>query len=232
MIVPSTQCYDEYMRRLISFFGTIAILIVIFGTMYAVTQRMLRTDANTPQIQLAEDTAANLNANIAPATMTHEKVDIAKSLAPFVNIYDQSGKIIAGSGYLDGTLIAPPKGVLTASDTAAYHAVTWQPRPDTRIAAVTVHSDKYYVLSGRSLKEVEKNEDYTLFLTLAGGKKIEIPFQLIVVFSTNLNPATLADAASPPRRPRVACSTPGSPCAKPACKKQYPLPGACVLLPD
>ena len=33
------------------------------------------------------------------------------------------------------------------------------------------------------------------FLTLAGGKKIEIPFELIVVFSTNLNPATLADAA-------------------------------------
>ena len=33
------------------------------------------------------------------------------------------------------------------------------------------------------------------FLTLAGGKKIEIPFELIVVFSTNLDPATLADAA-------------------------------------
>src|SRR4029077_18047590 len=32
------------------------------------------------------------------------------------------------------------------------------------------------------------------FLTLAGGKKLEIPFELIVVFSTNLNPATLADA--------------------------------------
>jgi predicted ATPase with chaperone activity len=33
------------------------------------------------------------------------------------------------------------------------------------------------------------------FLTLAGGKKIEIPFELIVVFSTNMDPATLADAA-------------------------------------
>lgn len=33
------------------------------------------------------------------------------------------------------------------------------------------------------------------FLTLAGGKKIEIPFELIVVFSTNLDPAALADAA-------------------------------------
>jgi energy-coupling factor transporter ATP-binding protein EcfA2 len=33
------------------------------------------------------------------------------------------------------------------------------------------------------------------FLSLAGGKKIEIPFELIVVFSTNMDPATLVDAA-------------------------------------
>jgi len=33
------------------------------------------------------------------------------------------------------------------------------------------------------------------FLTLAGGRKIEIPFELFVVFATNLDPSTLADAA-------------------------------------
>jgi predicted ATPase with chaperone activity len=33
------------------------------------------------------------------------------------------------------------------------------------------------------------------FLTLAGGKKVEIPFELLVVFATNLDPVTLADAA-------------------------------------
>lgn len=33
------------------------------------------------------------------------------------------------------------------------------------------------------------------FLTLAGGKKIEIPFELVVVFATNLSPETLADEA-------------------------------------
>jgi predicted ATPase with chaperone activity len=32
-------------------------------------------------------------------------------------------------------------------------------------------------------------------LTLAGGKKFEIPFELFVVFSTNLDPSTLADEA-------------------------------------
>ena len=33
------------------------------------------------------------------------------------------------------------------------------------------------------------------FLTLAGGKKFEIPFDLFVVFATNLDPAKLADDA-------------------------------------
>jgi predicted ATPase with chaperone activity len=33
------------------------------------------------------------------------------------------------------------------------------------------------------------------FLTLAGGKKIEIPFDLLVVFATNLNPADMVDEA-------------------------------------
>jgi predicted ATPase with chaperone activity len=33
------------------------------------------------------------------------------------------------------------------------------------------------------------------FLTLAGGKKIEIPFELVVVFATNLQPENLADEA-------------------------------------
>jgi predicted ATPase with chaperone activity len=33
------------------------------------------------------------------------------------------------------------------------------------------------------------------FLTLTGGKKVEIPFELLIVFATNLDPSTLADAA-------------------------------------
>ena len=33
------------------------------------------------------------------------------------------------------------------------------------------------------------------FLTLAGGKKIEIPFDMLVVFATNLDPARLVDEA-------------------------------------
>jgi predicted ATPase with chaperone activity len=33
------------------------------------------------------------------------------------------------------------------------------------------------------------------FLTLSGGKKIEIPFEMLIVFATNMDPADLVDAA-------------------------------------
>lgn len=33
------------------------------------------------------------------------------------------------------------------------------------------------------------------FLTLAGGKKVEIPFEMLVVFATNMDPSQLVDAA-------------------------------------
>ena len=33
------------------------------------------------------------------------------------------------------------------------------------------------------------------FLTLAGGKKVEIPFELLVVFATNMDPSKLVDPA-------------------------------------
>jgi energy-coupling factor transporter ATP-binding protein EcfA2 len=47
-------------------------------------------------------------------------------------------------------------------------------------------------LFNRWMTPLERGYD---FLTLAGGKKFEVPFDLFVVFATNLNPADLADEA-------------------------------------
>src|SRR5438045_1128517 len=74
----------------------------------------------------------------------------------------------AASGYLDGRTPAVPYGVLTAAKGRDYHMVTWQPAGDVRIAAVTVAAKNYYVLSGRSLKEVEHNEARTMILCAFG----------------------------------------------------------------
>ena len=62
-----------------------------------------------------------------------------------------------------------PYGVLTNADNKPYHSVTWQPRAGVRIASVSTAARDYYVLSGRSLIEVEKNAARTLQLSLLGG---------------------------------------------------------------
>ena len=144
------------------------LLFVPFGTIYATVQQSQRSDANSPQIQMAEDTSAALNGGGEPLAFTFGKVDMKTSLAPFTIIYDKKGNVVAGSGYLNGKVPKPPLGTLTASNGQTYSAVTWEPQDNVRIASVTVAAKNYYVLSGRSLTEVEKNEAKTLELAFAG----------------------------------------------------------------
>jgi hypothetical protein len=150
------------MKRIIPWLGAALILVIIFGTIYGVVQQSQRSAANQPQIQIAEDTSAYLNKGFDPRLLAQGHVNMNTSLAPFVIIYDKTGRIVAGNGYLNGRIPKAPLGVLTSSIGQPYNAVTWQPQEDARVASVTVSANKYYVLSGRSLTEVEKNEDLTL----------------------------------------------------------------------
>jgi hypothetical protein len=145
------------------------VLTITFGTVYAVVQQVLRFSANDPQIQLAEDTAAALDGGATPAQLFSTKVSLNRSLAPFVIIYDKTGAVVAGNGELNGRVPKAPIGVLQAAANKPYNAVTWQPQGDLRIAAISVVADKYYVLSGRSLKEVESREQEAIYMSLGGG---------------------------------------------------------------
>ncbi len=147
---------------------TAALLIIImFGTSYAVVQQAQREDANSPQIQLAEDTARSLDAG--RALESYSVVDMDTSLKPFVIVYDKAGKPVAGSGRLGKSLAKAPIGILRAAEVdKPYHAVTWQPQANVRVAAVTVAAKDYYVLSGRSLTEVEKNEAHSFDIAALG----------------------------------------------------------------
>ena len=168
--ITSFPCYNRYMKKLIAGLSAVGILIIIFGTIYAVAQQVQRSDANYPQIQIAEDAAAEINTNHDPYTASIlTPVDMRSSLAPFTIVYDKTGHVVSGSGYLNGKVPKAPLGMLADSKGETYHAVTWQPQKDVRIASVTVAAKNYYVLSGRSLTEVEKNETNTLQIALIGG---------------------------------------------------------------
>lgn len=137
----------------------IGVVTVVFGAIYITQQQSLRIGANDPQIQIAEDAVAALNADSVPESFMNGKVDMSNSLAPFVIIYDKSGKVVGGTGYLDGKIPVVPLGVLENSKGKDYNGVTWQPKSGVRIASVGVAAKNYYVLSGRSLNEVEKRID-------------------------------------------------------------------------
>ena len=147
---------------------TVILVSIIFSTIYTITQQSLRLNANDPQIQIAEDTASQIEEGKQPSDVITGKVDISKSLSPFVIVYDKSGNIISGNGYLNGQIAGAPFGILENANNTKYHYVTWQPQNDTRIATVEVNTPNYYILSGRSLSEIEKRENLIFQLCLMG----------------------------------------------------------------
>ena len=161
-----------------------AVATGISGLVYVAVQQDFRQSANDPQIQMAEDAAALLASgqppqSVVPAT----NVDIAKSLAPFTMVFDDSGRTIASSAQLDGDIPLLPPGVFTPARARGEIRFTWQPAPEARSAVVIVHyagEHPGFVLAGRSLREVEKRQRAlmaevgvawvaTLWLALAGA---------------------------------------------------------------
>ncbi|MGD0753029.1 MAG: hypothetical protein ABSA23_16675 [Anaerolineales bacterium] len=88
---------------------------------------------------MAEDAASHLNAgasmdSVVPST----KVEVADSLAPFLIVFDNSGKVLASSATLHGKLPAYPMGALDYARQNGQNRVTWQPEAGVRMATVVV----------------------------------------------------------------------------------------------
>lgn len=137
------------------------VLTTISGLIYISVQQALRQGANDPQIQIAQDLADNLQNGKIAQDLVGAQVDLRKSLATFVIVFDDSGKPIAASAMLDGRIPTPPVGVFTYTKQNKQDRITWEPKPNVREAAVLVRfegSNPGFVLVGRSLSEVEKRE--------------------------------------------------------------------------
>jgi hypothetical protein len=130
------------------------------GLAYLLVQQSLRMSANDPQIQMAEDAAAALNSGAsAESVLPAEKVELTASLAPFLIVYNDSGKLLASSATLHGAAPVYPSGVLDYVRQHGEDRVTWQPESGIRMATVVTRYDKGFVMAGRSLREVEIRVD-------------------------------------------------------------------------
>jgi hypothetical protein len=161
---------------------------ILFGVVYAVNQQMSRQSANDPQIRVAEDAVHNLeNGAALESVVPKEKIDLEKSLATFIIVYNNAHEPVVGSALLGGKIPTPPKGVFEYTDNYTVNRITWQPRSDLRYAVVMykyVAPQSGYVLVGRSLREVE-HRDSLLAMMLAGalGFTLLTSYVLIVILN-------------------------------------------------
>ena len=139
------------------------IISALCALVYLVEQQVLRMGANDPQIQWAEDAATALTkGSSAESVIPVNKVNIAASLAPFMIVFDDSGKPVASSALLHDQIPAYPVGVFDYVRKNGKDRVTWQPEPGVRIASVVVAysgAQNGFVMAGRSLRETEKRID-------------------------------------------------------------------------
>lgn len=141
-----------------------ALITLVCGIVYVSVHQNFRSSANDPQIQMAEDAAEALENGVAIVTILgNSKVEIEKSLAPYLVMYDQAGKPVAGSGELNGKLPTLPEGVFKYAKNKGEDRITWQPEKGIRSAIVVVpynspNAQGGFVMAGRSLREVEKRE--------------------------------------------------------------------------
>ncbi len=163
----------------------VAGLIAIFTvTIYGAGQQILRQDANDPQIQVAEDLANNLSSGqLTPQTaaVSNNKIDISKSLALFLIIYDNSKNVASSTAILDGQTPILPPGILENVNQWGEERLTWQPQNNVRIATIVKKYSNGYVLVGRNLREVEIRE-HNLMLKVAGAGLLALVFSTIMLF--------------------------------------------------
>ncbi|OGK19313.1 hypothetical protein A3G67_01525 [Candidatus Roizmanbacteria bacterium RIFCSPLOWO2_12_FULL_40_12] len=143
---------------------------LICSLVFSAVQQDLRQSANDPQIQLAEDGAYKIEKGFPPShVLPSDQVEISRSLAPYVIVFDSKGNYLASSATLDGKPPTLPVGVFGHAKENGQHRVTWQPRPDVRSAVVIVPfkgSGDGFVVAGKSLREVEDRVDKIKFMAL------------------------------------------------------------------
>ncbi|MEO6491068.1 MAG: hypothetical protein ABIO04_14085 [Ferruginibacter sp.] len=143
----------------LNYLAALIIVSVVMLLLYTVMQQSYRTGLNDPQIQIARDISFKLSqGQSAHSLLGDDTIDAAKSLSPFIVLYDLSGRALLSNGVLAGKLPQLPLGVFETARSNDEHDVSWQPKKGVRIAMVIEKSNALpigFVAVGRSMREVE-----------------------------------------------------------------------------
>lgn len=164
-----------------------AAIIIICGLSFVGIQQIHRSLLNDPQIDIVRDAVAKLEAGKEPVEVVgrgpdmNEKIDLEKSLSPFVGVYDKNGTPLETNGKIENTPPKPPIGVFEYALVNGEHTVSWQPNKSTRIALVVrpvKNSRGWFVASGRNMSEDEKRIENIFKIYVCS-----IFFALVVTFT-------------------------------------------------
>jgi hypothetical protein len=163
----------QRLNNILKFWIPLAVVITLLvGLMYLTEQHILRASVNDPQIQMSEDMARALaNGQSVDSVVPPFKIDIAHSVAPYVAVFDDSGKAIASSGVLHNQIPVLPSGVFNFTRLNGQDRITWQPEPGVRSAIVVTRysgASSGFVMVGRSLRESEARTSQLELLLGAG----------------------------------------------------------------
>ena len=179
--------------------GTVILLAV-----YVAVQQSYRQAANDPQIELVENASAALNTGFPVQALfaNATKLDINKTLSMFVMVFDDSGSLVAasvsdGAATSTATPPVPPKSLFENVRAHGQTRVTWQTASGLRFAAVVdkFKSDKAsgYIMSARSLREVEVRENNLSWVILLAWLAFLVVSLAAVVVSDIMRPLTGVD---------------------------------------
>ena len=138
--------------------AAIVVVTVLFGTIYVVAQQLDRLSANDAPLRLASQVLAELREGQKSTLDAQPHVDLARSLAVFVVVEDAQGRSSDGSGFLRGSLVSLPTGVLASAARSGKDDVTWQPSAGLRFATVTLKVGNQFVSAGQSLRPSEDRD--------------------------------------------------------------------------
>ncbi len=150
-----------FAMRVFRFIPFAGLSIAVFLVIYISGQQIYRTNANDPQIQMADDASRFLNRGGKPSELLSQtsRVDLLTSLLPFIAIYDSTGKLIGTNAFFDSTPISIPATAITSAKEGKQNRITWQAKNGIRSALVVNYFTQGpvfgYVAVGRALKEIE-----------------------------------------------------------------------------
>ncbi len=170
MKLPDIAKYfnDTLARR---FLPLAAVLVFSFGAAYVAGQQTLRLMANFAPAAAASEAAEAIRSGVvAQVAANGHTVQLPAGRETFVEIFDERGNLLAGNAKLDGRQPVPPSGVFGRAREKGESRVTWQPRRDTRLAAVIIPigEGKGFALAASSLMEPERLISHLSRLLLLG----------------------------------------------------------------